>query len=89
MFRTPDPTKCRMSGPGLKTGEVLVPQAFTIQAKNAKNNNIEAGTSGTSRSRTPRRSRLGSRSGSRTTTTARTLARMTRFRELTTSRLRS
>ena len=23
--RTPDPTKCTMSGPGLKTGEVLVP----------------------------------------------------------------
>ena len=38
MMRTPDPTKCTMSGPGLKTGEVLVPQTFTIQAKNCKNN---------------------------------------------------
>ena len=43
MLPTPDPTKCTISGPGLKTGEVHVQQTFTTKAKNAKNNNIEWG----------------------------------------------
>ena len=41
-LRTPDPTKCTMSGPGLKTGEVHVPQTFTVQAKNSKGEHLGA-----------------------------------------------
>ena len=59
MLHTPDPTKCTMSGRGLKTGEVIVPQTFTIHAKNAKNNDNECGGHlWMSSSQTPRRSRL-------------------------------
>ena len=43
MLRTPDPTKCSMSGRCLKTGDVFVPQTFTIQAKNAKGEDITEG----------------------------------------------
>ena len=42
-LRTPDPSKCTMSGLGLKMGEVLVMQMFTIQAKNAKGYDITEG----------------------------------------------
>ena len=40
MLRTPDPTKCTMSVPGLDTGDVFLPQTFTIQTKNAKSDDI-------------------------------------------------
>ncbi|GAT93895.1 hypothetical protein CL6EHI_094070 [Entamoeba histolytica] len=43
LMRTPDPSKCVMSGPGLKTGEVLVPQEFTVTAKNCKGDQITQG----------------------------------------------
>ena len=39
-LRTLDPTKCTMSVPGLKTGDVFLPQTFTIQTKNAKGDDI-------------------------------------------------
>ncbi|KAL7713425.1 Calponin-homology (CH) domain-containing protein [Entamoeba marina] len=43
LMKTPDPLKCTMSGPGLKTGEVFIPQEFTVQAKNVKGDNIPCG----------------------------------------------
>ncbi|ELP83617.1 Gelation factor, putative [Entamoeba invadens IP1] len=43
LMKTPDPSKCLMAGPGLKTGEVLVPQVFTVTAKNCKNEQIPSG----------------------------------------------
>ena len=43
MLRTPDPTKCTMSIPGLDTGDVFLPQTFTIKAKNGKGEDITAG----------------------------------------------
>ena len=43
MLRTRDPTKYTMSVPGLDTGDVFLPQTFTIQTKNAKGEDITAG----------------------------------------------
>ena len=39
-LRTPDPTKCAMFRRGFKTGDVLLSQMFTFQAKNSKGEDI-------------------------------------------------
>jgi filamin len=41
--RTADPSKCIAFGPGLEHAETGIPAEFTIQARNAKGNNIPVG----------------------------------------------
>ena len=90
-LRTPDPTKCTMSGPGLQTGDVLVPQTFTIQAKNAKNNTIECGGHKWDVKVTDPEEKPVEVVGSRTTTTSHTsrLSRASTRSRLRTRRSRS